>query len=108
MHELPITRRQREILGLLCAGRTLLQIAEELGISSSTVALHRTKLVIRTRFETLDEVCRHIEPTGSVSRPRNRPNPRSGPPLKSEKQLDDKPTWRRYPTTPGGLEDKGQ
>jgi DNA-binding NarL/FixJ family response regulator len=52
-HPLGLTRREREVLGLICAGRTNAEIAGELFISAKTVDHHvsavLTKLGAPTR-----------------------------------------------------------
>ncbi len=46
--ELDITRREREILTLICKGFSSYQIAEELNISERTVERHRSNLLQKT------------------------------------------------------------
>lgn len=46
-HQPNITPREKEVLLLVCKGKTANQVAHELGISSSTVESHKKRLCVK-------------------------------------------------------------
>jgi len=46
--KIPLTRREQEILTLICKGNSNIQISEELHISQRTVERHRANLLLKT------------------------------------------------------------
>jgi DNA-binding NarL/FixJ family response regulator len=50
-----LTRRERDVLGLVCAGRTNRQIAAELFITSKTAGLHVSHILAKLSVTTRGE-----------------------------------------------------
>jgi len=63
---LPITRRQREILQLLAAGKTAKEIGAVLGISARTVESHKYELMQALGVERSAELVRYAVKRGLV------------------------------------------
>ncbi|HQL29507.1 MAG TPA: LuxR C-terminal-related transcriptional regulator, partial [Thermoanaerobaculales bacterium] len=61
---LPITRRQREILQLLAAGKTAKEIGAVLGISARTVESHKYELMQALGVERSAELVRYAVKRG--------------------------------------------
>ena len=53
-----LRERERQVLGALLKGKTIENIAYELGISEETVAAHRAKLMAKTHAESLADLVR--------------------------------------------------
>lgn len=53
-----LSRREREILALVVRGLTSRQIGETLGISHRTVALHRSRILLKTDTRNVIELVR--------------------------------------------------
>ena len=53
-----LTRREREIMNLLVEGKKNKLIAQELGISSRTVELHRAKVMEKLHANSLSDIVR--------------------------------------------------
>jgi FixJ family two-component response regulator len=47
-----LTRRERQVMGLVVAGKTSKQIAAELGLSPRTIDVHRAHLMLKMRTKT--------------------------------------------------------
>ncbi|MEM9381684.1 MAG: response regulator [Planctomycetota bacterium] len=56
-----LTARERDVLGLVVAGRLNKQIAAELGIALDTVKVHRGRVMRKARVESLAELVRLCE-----------------------------------------------
>jgi DNA-binding NarL/FixJ family response regulator len=56
-----LPERTIEIVRQLCAGRSIAELAVELGISKHTVWSHRHRAKLRMRLDSFDDVCRVIE-----------------------------------------------
>jgi DNA-binding CsgD family transcriptional regulator len=95
-----ITYRQQAVLRLLCAGKQLPEIADELGITVATVIAHRDRIRIRVKIDSIDEICRTAETDESALVPVNRPIPPPRPQRKYERTASYKSPWRRYATDP--------
>lgn len=59
-----LTQREREVMGLVVAGRLNKQIASDLGIALDTVKVHRGRVMRKTRVESLAELVRLVERSG--------------------------------------------
>lgn len=59
-----LTKREREVMGLVVAGRLNKQIASDLGIALDTVKVHRGRVMRKTRVESLAELVRLVERAG--------------------------------------------
>ena len=55
----PLSRREREILNLIAAGRTSRQIAADLGIAWKTVVCHRTRIMQKLGLHRTADVVRY-------------------------------------------------
>ena len=53
-----LSRREHEVLHLICAGRSSREIALDLGIGSKTVEAHRTRITARLRTRHVSQVLR--------------------------------------------------
>ncbi|WP_296058217.1 response regulator [uncultured Amphritea sp.] len=51
-----LSRREREVMTLVVAGKANREIAEELGISPKTVEVHRSRVMSKMRAESLPEL----------------------------------------------------
>jgi FixJ family two-component response regulator len=51
-----LTQREREVLGLIAAGRLNKQIADELGISIKTVEVHRARVMDKMEVRSVAEL----------------------------------------------------
>lgn len=56
-----LTRRQREVLSLLLLGRSMTQIARDLGISEHTVNDHRKAIYARTGVTSRSELAARLQ-----------------------------------------------
>jgi FixJ family two-component response regulator len=56
-----LTSRERAILAQVAAGRLNKQIAGELGITETTVKVHRSNAMRKIRVESLAELCRMVD-----------------------------------------------
>jgi len=56
-----LTSREREVMGQVAAGRLNKQIANHLGISESTVKVHRTHLMRKMKARSLPELSRMVD-----------------------------------------------
>jgi len=54
-----LTARQREVLGLIAKGRTMKEIAAELGLSARTVETHKYQMMEALRVTSTAELIRH-------------------------------------------------
>ncbi len=61
-HPLKITKREKEVLSLVCQGKTASQIAQDLEISSSTVESHKKNLC--NKFNVRNSVQLAVKATG--------------------------------------------
>jgi len=61
---LPLSLRERQVLRLVARGRTARQIAEELGVSTKTVATYRARLAAKLGLTTLVELTRYAHRVG--------------------------------------------
>ena len=59
-----LTKREREVMALVVAGRLNKQIARDLGIALDTVKVHRGRVMRKTRVESLAELVRLVERAG--------------------------------------------
>jgi two-component system response regulator NreC len=66
--EIPLTRREREILALVVDGRTNQQIADELCISPRTVDTHRTNIMQKLDIHDLANLVRYAIQHGLAGR----------------------------------------
>jgi len=53
-----LSQREREVLSLVSAGHSTRQIANELGITATTVAIHRNNLMRKMEAESLADLLR--------------------------------------------------
>ncbi len=53
-----LTPREREVLGLICAGHSNKTMATELGISSRTVEIHRGRVMEKMQVDSLSDLVR--------------------------------------------------
>jgi len=65
-HPLGLTRREREVLGLICAGHTNAQIAAKLFISAKTVDHHVSAVLAKLDAPTRDVAASHAARLGLV------------------------------------------
>ena len=95
-----LTKRQRQVMTLILAGKPNKNIAADLGISQRTVETHRAHIMQRTGSTSLPELARlaltaswsgDADSTEVISEPR----PRSGPPPTPPGRADDD-QFRRY------------
>jgi FixJ family two-component response regulator len=56
-----LSRRERDVLGLVIRGRTNKQVAQELGISEKTVKFHRSGVMKKMRAGSLAELVRQAD-----------------------------------------------
>ena len=56
-----LTERERSILSQVVAGRLNKQIAGELGISETTVKVHRSNAMRKIKAASLAELCRMVD-----------------------------------------------
>ena len=68
-----LTARQREVLGLIAKGRTMKEIAAELGLSARTVETHKYQMMEALRVTSTAELIRHAIEYGLTERPRPGP-----------------------------------
>ena len=62
-----LSSREREIMGEVAAGRLNKQIANDIGISESTVKVHRTHLMRKMKARSLPELSRMADMLKMVS-----------------------------------------
>lgn len=62
-----LTRREREVLGLLIKGRLNKQIAAELGAKEQTIKVHRRRIKDKTGFDSVAELVQATAKAGFVS-----------------------------------------
>jgi DNA-binding NarL/FixJ family response regulator len=62
-----LSNREFEILKLIGAGRTVSQIAEQLGLSVKTVSTHRTRILRKMEMKTSAELTRYVVTNQLVS-----------------------------------------
>jgi two-component system response regulator FixJ len=55
-----LTPREREVADLLATGRTVRDIAAELGISPKTLDIHRAKIKVKLRARTAIDIVRFV------------------------------------------------
>jgi DNA-binding NarL/FixJ family response regulator len=55
-----LTPRERQVAELLASGRTVRDIAAELGISPKTLDIHRAKIKIKLRAKTAIDIARFV------------------------------------------------
>jgi FixJ family two-component response regulator len=60
-----LTARERQVMGLVAAGRLNKQIAAELGVSEVTVKIHRSRVMHKMRASGLAELVRMADRLGS-------------------------------------------
>jgi len=53
-----LTRRERQVMGLVVAGKTNRCVATELGVSEKTIELHRSQVMTKMRAENLADLIR--------------------------------------------------
>jgi len=68
-----LTARQREVLGLIAKGRTMKEIAAELGLSARTVETHKYQMMEALRVTSTAELIRHAIEYGLTEPPRPGP-----------------------------------
>ena len=56
-----LTPREREVMGLLVAGKPAKRIAFELGLSRKTIDVHRGHIMTKMRVDTLVELARMVQ-----------------------------------------------
>jgi DNA-binding NarL/FixJ family response regulator len=61
-----LSNREFEILKLIGSGRTVSQIAEELGLSVKTISTHRTRILHKMSMKTNAELTHYVVRTGLV------------------------------------------
>ena len=61
-----VTRREREVIRLLCDGKGNKQVASELGISVKTVEAHRLNIMRKLRLTSLSQLVRYAIREGIV------------------------------------------
>ena len=67
--ERALSRREVEVLGLICVGKSTKEIAAELGISPHTVKVHRDHVYHAVGVHTLAELVVHAIREGLVTVP---------------------------------------
>jgi two-component system response regulator NreC len=65
--DVPLTRREREILALVASGLTNQQIADQLFISPRTVDTHRTNIMQKLDIHDLANLVRYAIEHGVIS-----------------------------------------
>lgn len=55
-----LTPRERQVAELLASGRTVRDIAAELGISPKTLDIHRAKIKVKLRARTAIDIVRFV------------------------------------------------
>jgi two-component system NarL family response regulator len=65
--EIPISRRERQVLALLASGKRSQQIAEELHISLGTVEVHRRNIMRKLDLHTVADLTRYAIREGLTS-----------------------------------------
>jgi DNA-binding NarL/FixJ family response regulator len=65
--DIPLTARQREVLGLVADGLCSKQIAQRLGISHKTVEAHRSQIMERLGLHDVASLVRYAVRTGLVA-----------------------------------------
>jgi len=68
-----LTARQREVLGLIAKGRTMKEIAAELGLSARTVETHKYQMMEALRVTSTAALIRHAIEYGLTEPPRPGP-----------------------------------
>ena len=68
-----LTPRQREVLQLIAAGRTMKEIAAELGLSTRTVETHKYQMMQALQVGTTAELIRYAIEFGLTAPPRPHP-----------------------------------
>jgi len=69
-----LTRREREVLGYVVAGRKSKQIANELGTVEQTIKVHRARMMTKLKVRSISELVRLAERAG-VSMATQAPKP---------------------------------
>jgi two-component system invasion response regulator UvrY len=59
-----VSRREYEVLCMIGCGKTVKQIAEELGLSPKTISTHRARLLRKMRLKTSAELIRYAVQNG--------------------------------------------
>ena len=59
-----LSRREKQVMNLVVAGRANREIAEELGISPKTVEVHRSRVMSKMRAGSLPELVKQAEQLG--------------------------------------------
>jgi len=67
MGEAPLTRREQEVLRLICKNLTNEEIAEELFISASTVKYHKAHMLAKTGFTKTIDLAFHMISNGWIN-----------------------------------------
>jgi FixJ family two-component response regulator len=92
-----LTSRERDVLGLVVAGRLNKQIAAELGNCERTVKVHRGRVMQKMQAESVAELTRMVERSGLQLVPRSTPTvtPQgTSPVLLPQRRTDANPTHR--------------
>jgi DNA-binding CsgD family transcriptional regulator len=62
----PLTERQKEVLGGIAIGKSVKEIAVQLGISPKTLESHRTGIMQRTGIQNVPGLVRYALQTGAI------------------------------------------
>jgi DNA-binding NarL/FixJ family response regulator len=84
-----LTRRQREVLGLIAEGRTMKEIAAALKLSARTVESHKYQMIETLGLRTTADLVRYAVQMGLVSDAPALDPPRPNPPRSSDRRAAD-------------------